>query len=123
VQPPRSATRPAPPRSRSRPRPRPAYESLLSTEDIAQIEKIGGEELRRLGYTSLTLPRPFWRAQETLGGLAGELGVVEVGVQAAGGEKFRVRAALDNPAGVDDQDLVASLIVESRCAITARSGG
>jgi hypothetical protein len=37
-------------RGRGRSRRSPAYESLLSTEDIAEIEKIGGEELRRLGY-------------------------------------------------------------------------
>jgi len=28
-----------------------AYETSLSTEDITQIEKIAGEEIRRLGYT------------------------------------------------------------------------
>jgi Sulfotransferase family len=38
-------------RGRGRSRRSPAYEGLLSTEDIAEIEKIGGEELRRLGYT------------------------------------------------------------------------
>jgi len=37
-------------RARSRSRRGPAYESSLSTEDITEIEKIAGEELRRLGY-------------------------------------------------------------------------
>jgi hypothetical protein len=37
-------------RSRGRSRRSPAYEGSLSTEDIAVIEKIAGEELRRLGY-------------------------------------------------------------------------
>jgi hypothetical protein len=32
--------------------------------------------------------------------------VVELGVQAAGGQQFGVGAALDDPAAVDDQDLV-----------------
>ena len=41
-----------------------------------------------------------------LGRLPGELGVVQVGVQAARREEFLVRAALGDPAGVDDQDLV-----------------
>ena len=35
-----------------------------------------------------------------------ELGAVEVGVEAAGGEQLGVRAALDDPAVVDDEDLV-----------------
>jgi hypothetical protein len=47
----RNQARTAAGRGRGRGRRPPAYESLLSTEDIAQIEKIGGEELRRLGYT------------------------------------------------------------------------
>jgi hypothetical protein len=38
-------------RGRGRSRRSVAYESLLSSEDIATIEKVGGEELRRLGYT------------------------------------------------------------------------
>ena len=38
--------------------------------------------------------------------LAGELGAVQLGVQAAGGQQLVVRAALDDPAVVDDQDLV-----------------
>ena len=29
----------------------PSYETSLSSEDITQIEKIAGEEIRRLGYT------------------------------------------------------------------------
>jgi hypothetical protein len=37
-------------RTRSRNRRGPAYEASLTTEDIIQIEKIAGEELRRLGY-------------------------------------------------------------------------
>jgi hypothetical protein len=37
-------------RTRSRNRRGPAYEASLTTEDITQIEKIAGEELRRLGY-------------------------------------------------------------------------
>src|SRR6185437_10457639 len=37
-------------RTRGRARRSPAYESSLASEDIAQIEKIAGEELRRLGY-------------------------------------------------------------------------
>ena len=40
------------------------------------------------------------------GGLVGELGVVQVGVQAAGGQQLGMRAALGDPALVDDQDLV-----------------
>jgi hypothetical protein len=35
---------------RTRSRRGPAYERSLRTEDIAEIEKIAGEELRRLGY-------------------------------------------------------------------------
>jgi hypothetical protein len=38
-------------RARGRGRRSPASESSLTTEDLAQIEKIAGEELRRLGYT------------------------------------------------------------------------
>ena len=38
-------------RGRSRSRRGPAYETSLTSEDITQIEKIAGEELRRLGYT------------------------------------------------------------------------
>jgi hypothetical protein len=38
-------------RTRGRGRRSPAYDSSLTTEDIAQVEKIAGEELRRLGYT------------------------------------------------------------------------
>jgi hypothetical protein len=37
-------------RSRARSRRGPAYERSLRTEDIAEIEKIAGDELRRLGY-------------------------------------------------------------------------
>src|SRR6266571_1115104 len=37
-------------RARGRTRRAAAYELSLTTEDIAQIEKIAGEELRRLGY-------------------------------------------------------------------------
>jgi hypothetical protein len=37
-------------RSRARSRRGPAYERSLRAEDIAEIEKIAGEELRRLGY-------------------------------------------------------------------------
>jgi hypothetical protein len=37
-------------RARSRHRRGPGYEMTLSTEDVTQIEKIAGEELRRLGY-------------------------------------------------------------------------
>ncbi|MDQ2810676.1 MAG: sulfotransferase [Actinomycetota bacterium] len=37
-------------RGRGRSRRSPAYEGSLSPEDIAEVEKIGGEELRRLGY-------------------------------------------------------------------------
>ena len=37
-------------RARSRSRRGPAYETSLTTDDIVQIEKIAGEELRRLGY-------------------------------------------------------------------------
>jgi hypothetical protein len=38
-------------RTRSRSRRAPAHEMSLTTEDITEIEKIAGEELRRLGYT------------------------------------------------------------------------
>jgi Sulfotransferase family len=38
-------------RSRGRARRGPAYETSLNSEDITQIEKIAGEEIRRLGYT------------------------------------------------------------------------
>jgi hypothetical protein len=37
-------------RARNRHRRGPAYETSLTAEDITQIEKIAGEELRRLGY-------------------------------------------------------------------------
>jgi hypothetical protein len=37
-------------RGHARSRRSPAYERSLRTEDIAEIEKIAGEELRRLGY-------------------------------------------------------------------------
>jgi hypothetical protein len=37
-------------RQHSRGRRSPTWESSLTTEDIAEIEKIAGEELRRLGY-------------------------------------------------------------------------
>jgi hypothetical protein len=37
-------------REHRRTRRAPAYERLLRPEDIAEIEKIAGEELRRLGY-------------------------------------------------------------------------
>jgi hypothetical protein len=37
-------------RTRGRGRRAPAYELSLTSEDITQIEKIAGEELRRLGY-------------------------------------------------------------------------
>jgi Sulfotransferase family len=37
-------------RGRGRARKASAYEGSLSTEDIAEVEKIAGEELRRLGY-------------------------------------------------------------------------
>jgi len=43
---------------------------------------------------------------QALGRLAGELSVVQVGVQAARGQQLLVRAALGNAAGVDHQDLV-----------------
>jgi hypothetical protein len=38
-------------RARSRGRRAPAYEMSLTTEDVIEIEKTAGEELRRLGYT------------------------------------------------------------------------
>ncbi len=38
-------------RSRARSRRSPAYEGSLTGQDIAEIEKIAGEELRRLGYS------------------------------------------------------------------------
>ena len=38
-------------RTRGRGRRTPVYELSLTAEDITQIEKIAGEELRRLGYT------------------------------------------------------------------------
>ena len=38
-------------RGRGRTRRAPAYEMSLTTEDIAEVEKMAGEELRRLGYT------------------------------------------------------------------------
>jgi hypothetical protein len=38
-------------RTRGRSRRGPAYEMSLTSEDITQIEKIAGEELRRLGYS------------------------------------------------------------------------
>jgi hypothetical protein len=38
-------------RTRGRSRRGPAYEMSLASEDITQIEKIAGEELRRLGYS------------------------------------------------------------------------
>jgi hypothetical protein len=37
-------------RTRSRGRRAPVYEMSLTTEDVTEIEKIAGEELRRLGY-------------------------------------------------------------------------
>ena len=37
-------------RGRGRARKASVYEGSLSTEDIAEVEKIAGEELRRLGY-------------------------------------------------------------------------
>jgi hypothetical protein len=37
-------------RTRGRSRRGPAYEMSLTSEDITEIEKIAGEELRRLGY-------------------------------------------------------------------------
>ena len=54
--------------------------------------------LQAEGYRALSHPPS--------GGLVGELGVVEVGVQAAGGQQLGMRAALGDPALVDDQDLV-----------------
>ena len=36
---------------RGRARRSSAYEGSLSAEDIAEVEKMAGEELRRLGYT------------------------------------------------------------------------
>jgi hypothetical protein len=36
--------------SRGRARRSSAYEGSLSAEDVAEVEKIAGEELRRLGY-------------------------------------------------------------------------
>ena len=47
----RSATRPGPPARAAAAAGPPAYELSLTTEDISEIEKIAGEELRRLGYT------------------------------------------------------------------------
>jgi Sulfotransferase family len=47
-------------RLHSRNRRGPACEMSLSTEDTAQVEKIAGEELRRLGYAVLATP-PGWR--------------------------------------------------------------
>ena len=38
-------------RSRGRGRRGPAYEASLNAEDITEIEKVAGEEVRRLGYT------------------------------------------------------------------------
>jgi hypothetical protein len=37
-------------RSRARSRRPPSHDRSLRTEDIAEIDKIAGEELRRLGY-------------------------------------------------------------------------
>jgi hypothetical protein len=37
-------------RQRSRGRRSPAWETSLSAEDITEIDKVAGEELRRLGY-------------------------------------------------------------------------
>ena len=37
-------------RARGRSRRGPAYEMSLTSENITQLEKIAGEELRRLGY-------------------------------------------------------------------------
>jgi hypothetical protein len=45
----RSAARAA--RGRGRSRRSPGYEGSLSPEDLAEVEKIAGDELRRLGYT------------------------------------------------------------------------
>jgi len=39
-------------RARNRGRRAPAHETSLTTEDLAQLEKIAGEELRRLGYAA-----------------------------------------------------------------------
>jgi len=38
-------------RSRGRGRRGHAYEASLNAEDITEIEKVAGEEIRRLGYT------------------------------------------------------------------------
>jgi hypothetical protein len=43
-------------RARGRNRRSPGYENSLSTENITEIEKIAGEELRRLGYALLSRP-------------------------------------------------------------------
>ena len=50
-------------RARSRNRRGPAYEASLTTEDITQIEKIAGEELRRLGYALAAMPSACGRTR------------------------------------------------------------
>jgi hypothetical protein len=50
--------------------------------------------------------RRAWSRASADGRLAGELGLVQVGVQPSGREQIVVLAALADPAAVDDQDLV-----------------
>jgi hypothetical protein len=38
-------------RSRGRSRRSPAFQGSLTSDDVAEVEKIAGEELRRLGYS------------------------------------------------------------------------
>ena len=52
----------------------------------------------------MTTPTDDWSGRNQW--RVGELSVAEVGVEAAGGDELVVGAAFDNPAGVDDGDLV-----------------
>ena len=94
-------------------RPSPAepgsWRRALLPAQAAEIEAIAGEELRRVGYGSCWLARGGPRTPPALAGSwPANCVSVQLGVQAARGQQLVVRAALDDPAVLDDQDQVGA---------------
>ncbi len=70
----------------------------------AQAEEPVRSTARRLGHAGRVTRSPDRLGAGVVLSLALELGPVQLGIEAAGGEEGAVRAPLDDAAGVDDQD-------------------